>query len=119
MYNQRKLRGQCFYTDTLIGKYNSLTNNTCAQIFANEPFFAKAYPMERKSMAGAALRQFIRDYGVPEQLVFDGTGEHVGPKTKFMKHVRGYGINYHCIEPRRPQQNRAETVIREVKKRWF
>jgi hypothetical protein len=43
MYNQKRLRGQHFYTDTLIGKYNSLTNNTCAQIFANESFFAKAY----------------------------------------------------------------------------
>ena len=59
MYNQRKLRGQRFYTDTLIGKYKSLNNNTCAQIFANESFFAKAYPMEKKSMVGVALRQFI------------------------------------------------------------
>lgn len=70
-------------------------------------------------MAGAALRQFVRDYGVPEQLTFDGAGEQVGSKTEFMKHVRAYGIDYHCIEPHRPQQNRAETVIREVKKRWF
>lgn len=36
-----------------------------------------------------------------------------------MKHVCDYGIDYHLIEPYRPQQNRAETVIREVKKRWF
>jgi hypothetical protein len=59
MYNQRKLRGQWFYTDTLFGKYKSVTNNTCAQLFAIESFFAKAYPMEKKSLAGAALRQFI------------------------------------------------------------
>ena len=119
MYNQRKLRGQRFYTDTVIGKYKSVTNNTCAQLFANESFFAKAYPMERKSFAGAALRQFIRDYGVPEQLTFDGAAEQVKPKTEFMKNVRKYEIDYHIIEPHRPQQNRAETVIREVKKRWF
>jgi len=119
MYNQRKLRGQRFYTDTLIGKYKSVTNNTCAQLFANESFFAKAYPMEKKSFAGAALRQFIRDYGVPEQLTFDGAAEQVKPKTDFMKHIRHYDIDYHIIEPHRPQQNRAETVIREVKKRWF
>jgi hypothetical protein len=80
MYNQRRLRGQRFNTDTLIEKYNSLTNNMCAQIFANESFFVKAYPMEKKSMAGAALRQFIRDYGVPKQLTFDSAGEHVGPR---------------------------------------
>jgi hypothetical protein len=119
MYNQRKLRGQRFYTDTLIGKYKSVTNNTCAQIFANESFFAKAYPMERKSFAGTALRQFIRDYGVPELLTFDGAAEQVKPKTEFMKQIRNHDIDYHIIEPNRPQQNRAETVIREVKKRWF
>jgi hypothetical protein len=91
----------------------------CAQLFANESFFAKAYPMEKKSLAGVALHQFIRDFGVPEKLTFDGSGEQTGPKTEFMKHVRDYAIDYHITEPNRPQQNRAETVIREVKKRWF
>ena len=119
MYNQRRLRGQRFYTDTIIGKYKSLTGNTCAQLFANESFFAKAYPMERKSFAGTALRQFIRDYGVPDKLTFDGSAEQVKPKTEFMKQIRHHGVDYHIIEPHRPQQNRAETVIREVKKRWF
>jgi hypothetical protein len=75
--------------------------------------------MEKKSLAGAALRQFIRDYGVPEQLTFDGSAEQVKPKTEFMKQIRDHHIDYHIIEPYRPQQNRAETVIREVKKRWF
>ena len=75
MYNQRKLRGQKFYTDTLIGKYKSLTNNTCAQIFANESYFVKIYPMESKASAGRALRQFVRDFGVPEQLTSDGAAE--------------------------------------------
>jgi hypothetical protein len=120
MYHQKKLRSQRFYTDTLIGKYQSITNNTCAQLFANESFFAKAYPMEKKSLAGAALHQFICDYGVPEQLTFDGSAEQVTkPKTEFMKQIRDHHIDYHIIEPYRPQQNRAETVIREVKKRWF
>ncbi len=119
MYNQRKLRNQKFYTDTLFGKSKSLSNNTCAQIFANESYFVKAYPMEKKSMAGSALRQFIRDYGVPEQLTSDGAGEQTGPKTEFMQNVRKYGIEHHVSEPHRPQQNRAESVIREVKKRWF
>jgi hypothetical protein len=36
-----------------------------------------------------------------------------------MEHVRNHAINYHIIKPDRPQQNRAETVIQEVKKRWF
>jgi hypothetical protein len=64
--NQRKLRNQKFYPDTLFGKSKSLSKSTCAQIFANKSYFVKAYPIEKKSMAGSALRQFIRDYGVPE-----------------------------------------------------
>ena len=119
MYNQRKLRGQKFYTDTLIGKYKSLTNNTCAQIFANESYFVKIYPMESKASAGRALRQFVRDFGVPEQLTSDGAAEQSKPNTEFVKNVRRYGIEHHLSEPQRPQQNRAESVIREVKRRWF
>jgi hypothetical protein len=119
MYNQQILRGQHFYINTLIGKHKSVTNNTCAQLFSNEPFFAKAYPMERKSFAGAALRQFIHDYGVPDQLTFDGSVEQVKPKTEFMKQIHNHGIDYNIIEPHRPQQSRAEMVIREVKKQRF
>ena len=119
MYNQKKLRNQKFYTDTLFGRCKSLTNNTCAQIFANESYFVKAYPMERKANAGLALRQFIRDFGVPEQLTSDGAAEQTGAKTEFIKNVRKYGIDHHVSEPHRPQQNRAESVIREVKRRWY
>ncbi len=79
----------------------------------------KAYPMEKKLMAGLALRQFIRDYGAKEQLTFDGAAAQTGPKTEFMANVRKYAIEHHLSEPHRPQQNRAESVIREVKKQWF
>jgi hypothetical protein len=65
-------------------------------------------------MAGKALRQFIRDFGVPEQLTSDGASEQTGPKTDFMQNVQ-----HHISEPHRPQQNRAESVICEVKRRWF
>jgi hypothetical protein len=119
MFNQRKLRGQKFFTDTLFGKTKSLTNNTYVQIFANESYFVKAYSMEKKSGAGLALRQFIRDYGVPERLTSDGASEQTGPKTEFMKQVRKHGIDHHVSEPQRPQENRAESVIREIKKRWY
>ena len=78
--------------------------------------------MDQKSMAGQALRQFVRDYRVPEQLTSDGASEQTGPKTEFMqisRLVRKYGIEHHVSKPHRPQQNRAEAVIREVKRRWF
>ena len=66
-------------------------------------------------MAGQALRQFIRDFGVPEQLTSDGASEQTGPKTEFMQNVRKYDIERHISKPHQPQQNRAELVIPEVK----
>ncbi len=119
MFNQKKLQNQKFYTDTLFGRCKSIINNTCAQIFANESYFVKAYPMEKKSSAGLALQQFVRNYGIPEQLTSDGASEQTGPKTEFMQIVRKYDIEHHISKPRRPQQNRAESVIREVKRMWF
>ena len=92
MYGRRTLRNKRFYTDTIFGKCKSLTNNTCAQIFANEANFVKAYPMEKKSGAGLALRQFICDYGVPEYLTSDGASEQTGSKTEFIKNMRKYGF---------------------------
>ena len=66
------------YTDTMNGRYKSLDDNKHAQIFANESFFATAYPMEHKSSAGQALKQFISDFGIPDKLVCDGAAEQVG-----------------------------------------
>ena len=71
--------------------------------------------METKANAGNALRQFIRDFGVPQNLTSDGAPEQVGRLTDFTQLVRKRNIDHHITETGRPQQNRAETVIRKVK----
>ena len=60
------------------GHYKSRDGKKHAQIFANESFFATAYPMEHKSSAGQALKKFISDFGLPDKLVCDGAAEQVG-----------------------------------------
>ena len=75
------------YMDTMNGRYKSLDGNKHAQIFANESFFATAYPMEHKSSAGQALKQFISDFGIPDKLVCDGAAEQVGKRTEFQSTV--------------------------------
>ena len=72
MYIRPRIRGT-IYTYTMNGRYKSLAGNKHAQIFSNESFFATAYPMEHKSSAGQALKQFISDFGIPDRLVCDGT----------------------------------------------
>lgn len=118
MFQHRRLQ-QRFFTDTFFAKHKSLDQNTCAQLFANESFFPAVYPMRSKAMAGQALGEFISDFGIPNQLIMDGASEQCKPNTEFMQKVKKYEIDHRLIEPERHNQNRAEAVIRELKKKWF
>jgi len=112
-------RGQRFYTHTLIGRYKTLIYNTCAQYLQTSHSSWKAYPMEKKSMAGAALRQLSRGLRCSWAIDIWWRGRTSQTQTEFMKYVRDYGIDYHLIEPHRPQQNRAETVIQAERAMCF
>ena len=70
MFEQPHIKGMIF-TDTMAGRYKFLNINCYAQVFANYYFFDAAYPMEKKSLAGQGLREFIRNFGVMERLVYD------------------------------------------------
>ena len=118
VFERPLLRGD-FYTDTMDARAKSLEGNKYAQVFANRDLFAIAYPMSTKSAAGDGLRQFIHDFGRPERLTFDGSQEQCGRKTEFMKNIRQYSVDYHVTEPERPNHNFAESVIREIRKKWF
>ena len=118
VFERPLLRGQ-FSTDTMDGRVKSLDGNRYAQVFATKDLFAAAYPMQLKSMAGEGLRQIVHDYGRPEHLTFDGSGEQCGKKTEFMKNIRKYSIDYKITEPDRPNHNFAEGVIREIRKKWY
>ena len=74
MYKRPRFRGTV-YTDTMHGHYKSLHGNQYVQVFATEDFFAAAYPMEAKSMAPDALKDFITDFGVRDKIVMDGAAE--------------------------------------------
>ena len=107
------------YMDTMNGRYKSLDGNRHAQIFANESFFATAYPMEHKSSAGQALKQFISDFGIPDKLVCDGAAEQVGKRTQFQSIVQKHAIDLHVTKPHCHNQSNVKGVVREIQKRWF
>ena len=86
MFVRLRIHGT-IHMDTMNGRYKSLDGNKHAQIFANESFFATAYPMEHKSSTGQALKQFISDFGIPDKLVCDGAAEQVGKRTEFQATV--------------------------------
>ena len=120
MYNLKRFRGK-FATDTFYPEIKSLNQNTCAQMYSHKGGFAVCYPMtgEDGNSIGQSLKDFSQDYGVPEHLTFDGASAQVGQSTSFMKTIKKYEIKYHISGPRRPNENPAESSIRELKKRWY
>jgi len=118
MFDHKTLAGR-WSTDTMDGRIKSLDGNRHAQVFSNDSYFAKIYPMDTKSKAGKALREFCREFGIPQSLTFDGSKEQSMPGTEFMKSIRQYGIDYHISEADLHNQNPVEGVIREIRKKWY
>ena len=68
---------------------------------------------------GQTLRQFIRDFGVSEQLTSDGAREQSAPKIEFMTDIRKYEIKHHVSKPHWPHQIQSESAIWEVyRQQW-
>ena len=101
------------------GHFKSLDGNKYAQIFTTEDYFAVAYPMESKALAGDALKELITDYSVHDKIIMDGAGEQTVKRSTFMEQVRKHHIDYHVMEPERYNQSRVEGVIWEIRKKWF
>ena len=74
--------------------------------------------MPTKADAGRSLRVFAEDVGVQNYIVVDGTKKQTGPNSKFMKTVRQLKMKICNTEPYSPWQNRCETAIGLLKKRW-
>ena len=72
--------------------------------------------MRSKTMAGDALKEFAQDFGIPDRLYSDGSKEQTKADTDFVKTAQKLHIELRVTEPERPEQNRAEGTIREVKK---
>jgi hypothetical protein len=118
VFQTKRLDGM-WASDTMDGRVKSLDGNRYGQVFSNGAYFAEIYPMASKKDAGQALKTFVLELGVPAELTIDGSMEQTKPGTEFSKCCRRNDIKVTRTEPERPNQNPAEGVIREVRRRWF
>ena len=119
-FELKRLKGK-FASDTLWAKTKSLQSNIAAQIYSHKNGFKALYPMKKASSdnVGDTLSEFVREFGAPEYLTFDGAAVQTGSRTQFQSIIRRSMIKYHVSGPRRPDQNPAEAAIRELKMRWY
>jgi hypothetical protein len=110
MFQTKRLAGK-WASDMMGDRIKLLDRNRYAQDFSNGGFFAKVYPMARKADTGLALKTFIMELEVPEDLTIHGSNEQNSKGTEFMKSCRRNGIRVTRTESERPNQNPAEGVI--------
>ena len=80
-------------TDTMDIQVKYLDGNRYAQVFSNGTYFDEIYPMAKKADAGQALKTFVMELGVPEELKVDVSKEQNSPGTEFMKCCRRNNIS--------------------------
>ena len=118
MFEQPRIKGGIF-TETTAGWYKSLDKNCYAQVFSNDSLFAAAYTMDKKSLAGQGLREFIGHFGVMGRLVCNRYKEQTSKGTYFMIEIQKHGINLHFTKPDHHNQSNVECVIIEIHNKWF
>ena len=104
-----------FYSDTLIGKVKSVRQFKYGQVTTNGLGYTRFLPIESKSEAHNGILDFIHNAGIPEWLITDGSKEQ--SSREFEDMIRKFHIRHTFTEPHSPWQNRAETEIKELKKK--
>jgi hypothetical protein len=117
MFSVNRLEGT-FATDTMDMRCKSTHCEKFCQAFANKDFFAAACPIERKAEAQEPLDLFVNKHGAMEALISDGAKEQVGEHTEFQAKLKKHNIKSKVSEPERWNQNPAEGVIQEIRKKW-
>lgn len=118
MFDVRRIHG-VISTDTMDTRCKSVHGESYLQVFGNRQYFVEVYPINKKSDCHEALEKFVKQYGAPDKLIYDGAQEQVGRKTDFQKILRKYDIKGHVAESHSPNQNPVEGCIRELRRRWF
>lgn len=112
----RPLNAIC-YTDTMISTVPSLSNKfTCAQIYVTDFEWTKVYPMRTKSEAPDTLDLLHHQYGAFRVMIPDNAKELTSKS--FRDKLRRAGTVLQPIEAYTPNQNRAESAIRELKRMY-
>ena len=115
------LRYRCLpcdlYGDTVFvnaKKYKSVRGNVCAQVFATDFGWSRAYGMASKSEAHEALSLLFQRHGVPNVMIVDGAKEL--RSADFGRKCKEAGCYLRGTEPYSPWQNAAERENKELKK---
>jgi len=120
MFEPKRLRCD-MSTDTMDPRCEGMHGDTKCQVFGNKQMFAAAYPVPsgQGDHIDQALKDFIQDYGAPDSMTMDGAKAQTARGSAFIARLRRNRITPIICNPYRPNFNPSETVIRELRKKWY
>ena len=89
----------------------SIHEKNYCQVFGSKKFFVEAYPIKKKYDCHLGLDKFVKEYGAPEKMTYNGAQEQIGRKTESKRVIRKYEIKGHVTETKQPNQNAVEGCI--------
>ena len=81
MFDVRRIHGT-MYTDTMDARCQLIHDEKYCQVFGNKQFFVEAYPIKKKYDCHLRLDKFVKEYGAPEKMTYNGGQEQIGRKNK-------------------------------------
>ena len=70
------------YANTMDARCQSIHDENYCQLFGNKQFFAEAFTAKKKSNCHLGLDKFVKEYGAPDKMTYDGAQEQIGRKNK-------------------------------------
>ena len=80
MFDIRRIHGT-MSTYTMDARSQLIHNEKYCQLFGNKQFFVEAYPIKKKSDFHLGLYKFVKEYGAPDKMTYDGAQEQIVRKT--------------------------------------
>ena len=69
-------------TNTMDAICQLIHDKKYCQVFGNKQFFAEEYPIKKKSNCHLGLHKFVKEYGAPDKMTYDGAQEKIVRKNK-------------------------------------
>ena len=88
-------------------------------MFGNKDFSIEAYPINKKYDYCKSLHKFIKQYGEPDCMIYDGSKQWNDKNIEFQHIINKYDITTRIFEKERSNQNPSEGAIRELRRKWY
>ena len=81
MFDIRRIH-ETMSTNTIDSRCQSIHDEKYYQVFGNKQFFVEAYTIKKKYNYHLGLDKFVKKYGAPHKMTYDGAQEQIRRKKK-------------------------------------